>query len=441
MSRRDRFMEYAEAQTPSAAQPPELSPTEIATLVEDYLPLVVSQADRVWLSPRIGLTREDLVSAGCYGLLLAARRFDPTRGVGFGVFARSHVHGALMREINAAMKASGATVDDVLAASNEVIEPDSLPATAGADSVAEIETTEVRELMECILTESERHLARPVFFRGTDLRRNRRDQWRFGEQHRARDQGGTRQTQGRHGRRSLSMNPLYLAASGAASQLAELDVTASNLANSSTPGFRRFLNVIEAVGGNGSPFEYATAQATPTLDLAQGPISATGNPFDVAITGTAFIAVDTPDGPAYTRNGALQLAPDGTLLAAGQPVSSDGGGGPIKLPAGAITIAADGSIAVGGTPAAKIALADPAGVTMVARGVGLYGAADGAALPTSAEGDNALRQGFLESSTGSSMGAMVAMMNVMRSYEATMHSVQSIDENQDHANQAFTLQA
>jgi RNA polymerase sigma factor (sigma-70 family) len=163
MSRRDRFMEYAEAETSSVSRPPELSAGEIATLVEDYLPLVVSQADRVWLSPRIGLTREDLVSAGCYGLLLAARRFDPTRGVGFGVFARSHVHGALMREINAAMKASGAGVDDVLAA-NEVVEPDSLPADNGADGVARAETAEVRELMECILTESERTLLALYFF-------------------------------------------------------------------------------------------------------------------------------------------------------------------------------------------------------------------------------------------------------------------------------------
>jgi RNA polymerase sigma factor (sigma-70 family) len=164
MSRRDRFMEYAEAETSSAARPPELCAGEIAALVEDYLPLVVSQADRVWLSPRIGLTREDLVSAGCYGLLLAARRFDPARGVGFGVFARSHVHGALMREINAAMKASGAGVDDVLAA-NEVVEPDSLPADDGADGgVARAETAEVRELMECILTESERTLLALYFF-------------------------------------------------------------------------------------------------------------------------------------------------------------------------------------------------------------------------------------------------------------------------------------
>src|SRR5271163_4902702 len=165
------------------------------------------------------------------------------------------------------------------------------------------------------------------------------------------------------------MNSLFLAASGAASQLAQLDVTAANLANASTPGYRRFLNVIQAVSGNGSPYEYATPQASPSLDLMQGPLSATGNPLDVAVTGPGFITVQTPDGPAYTRNGALQLAPDGTLLAAGQPVSS-AGGGPIKLPLGAISIASDGSISVAGKPAGQIAFADSTGVTMVPRGAG-----------------------------------------------------------------------
>ena len=98
---------------PDTALAPILDDRRIARLVEDYLPLVVKHVDRVWLSTRIGLTRDDLISAGCYGLLLAARRFDPSRAVGFGIFARSHVRGALMREINSAMKAAGVGIEDV----------------------------------------------------------------------------------------------------------------------------------------------------------------------------------------------------------------------------------------------------------------------------------------------------------------------------------------
>jgi RNA polymerase sporulation-specific sigma factor len=135
---------------------PILSPEEIASMVENYLPLVANQADRVWLSPKIGLTRDDLISAGCYGLLLAARRFDPSRGVGFGVFARSHVHGALMREINLAISAAGGVTDDVLVVDEQAIDINAIPDQQAEAPIDSAQVKEIRDLMECLLTEPER---------------------------------------------------------------------------------------------------------------------------------------------------------------------------------------------------------------------------------------------------------------------------------------------
>jgi RNA polymerase sporulation-specific sigma factor len=135
---------------------PILNPEEIASMVENYIPLVANQADRVWLSPKIGLTRDDLISAGCYGLLLAARRFDPSRGVGFGVFARSHVHGALMREINLAMSAAGAGADDVLVMDEQAIDINAIPDEHAGAPIDSAQVKEIRNLMECLLTEPER---------------------------------------------------------------------------------------------------------------------------------------------------------------------------------------------------------------------------------------------------------------------------------------------
>jgi RNA polymerase sigma factor for flagellar operon FliA len=147
---------YAQ-QGPGGAAKPLLDEREISRLVENYLPLVVKQAARVWLSPRIGLTRDDLVSAGCYGLLLAAQRFDPARGIGFGVFARSHVHGAMMREINSASRAAGVGADETFPTPVTDVEPDSLPDESGEEAAHDsAETARVRELMEYYLTENER---------------------------------------------------------------------------------------------------------------------------------------------------------------------------------------------------------------------------------------------------------------------------------------------
>jgi len=235
------------------------------------------------------------------------------------------------------------------------------------------------------------------------------------------------------------MNGLYMAASGAASQLAGLDVAASNLANASTPGFRRLFNVVESLSGNGSPYEYAATPVSAQLDMSQGPIKATDDPLDIAITGPAFITVETPDGPAYTRNGQLQLGADGSLSAAGYPIAGQTGG-TITLPPGQISIGGDGSISVNGVPSAQIALADPTGQELEPTGGGLYRPTNGESLPAATSGSQ-VHQGYVETSTVSEIEQMVGMMGQMRSYESTMKAITSIDNNQDQAIQAFTVQA
>jgi flagellar basal-body rod protein FlgF len=235
------------------------------------------------------------------------------------------------------------------------------------------------------------------------------------------------------------MNGLFVAASGAASQVEALDISAHNLANGGTPGFRRFELAVQAVAQAPSPYQYAAAPASaPPLDMSQGPLRDTGNPLDVAVVGSAFIRVQTPNGEAYTRNGQLEVSPDGTLLAAGQPVVSEGGG-VITLPAGAVTIAADGSITVNNQPNARIGMADPQGVTLNPIGSSLYGTAGGEQLPAATASQ--LRQGFLEQSGGDPITGVVDMMRIMRGYESAINAVHTIDQSQQHTIQTFTLQA
>lgn len=142
---------------------PALDDCAIAGMVERYMPLVLKLVDRTWISRHIGITRDDLVSAGSYGLLLAARRFDPARGVGFGVFARSHIHGALMREINLAIRATGAGPQDSFVDPVEV-EPDLLADEHALSATDRAETAEVRELMEYVLSEDERLVLALYYF-------------------------------------------------------------------------------------------------------------------------------------------------------------------------------------------------------------------------------------------------------------------------------------
>ena len=64
------------------------------TLVYSYLRLVAAIAGKY---ARYGLSREDLVQEGVFGLLQAAQKFDPERGFRFGTYATWWVRAAIQR--------------------------------------------------------------------------------------------------------------------------------------------------------------------------------------------------------------------------------------------------------------------------------------------------------------------------------------------------------
>jgi len=83
------------------------------------------------------------------------------------------------------------------------------------------------------------------------------------------------------------------------------------------------------------------------LDLSQGPVEQTGNPLDVAISGNAFLTVQTPRGERYTRNGALQINSQGQLVTS-EGLQVIGQNGPIVFQPNdrEISIGIDGIISV-----------------------------------------------------------------------------------------------
>src|SRR5438132_5520965 len=153
---------------------------------------------------------------------------------------------------------------------------------------------------------------------------------------------------------------LATAASGMEAQQTKLDVTANNIANVSTNGFKKgraefadlmyqTLRPAGATTGQGATAPGATEVGLGTRlvatarELGQGELHQTGGPLDVAIEGHGYLPVTIPGGEtAYTRNGALHLSAEGRL------VTSDGFAiaGDITLPpeAQSVTIAADGTV-------------------------------------------------------------------------------------------------
>src|SRR2546421_661373 len=136
----------------------------------------------------------------------------------------------------------------------------------------------------------------------------------------------------------------------------ELDVVANNIANLNTTGFKADNVVFQEYlmpgaranqfAANDRQLSFVQDRAT-WLDLSQGPVEQTGNPLDVAISGNAFLTVQTPRGERYTRNGALQINAQGQLVTS-EGLQLIGQNGPIVFQPNDrdISIGIDGLISV-----------------------------------------------------------------------------------------------
>lgn len=230
---------------------------------------------------------------------------------------------------------------------------------------------------------------------------------------------------------------IYLSMSGAKATMQRQDALANNLANASTVGFRAELQSFRAVPvqGDGATTRVYALETTSGYSSQMGPVTATGRQLDVAMQGNAWLAVQGLDGTeAYTRAGALNLSPDGTLVTAGGlAVLSDGG--PISVPPNTTpSIASDGTVSATEpngmvTPVGRLKLVTPE--APLQRGDdGLFRSAVGV-LPT--DPGARLQDGALEGSNVSPIETMVSMIAAARQFEAQMKMLQAADQNEQAA--------
>lgn len=210
-----------------------------------------------------------------------------------------------------------------------------------------------------------------------------------------------------------------------------MDVTANNIANAGTAGFKAERVSFEAFRpSNGSDYVLDTGSY---VDVSQGAMATTGNPLDVALTGPGWLAFATEDGrTGYGRGGHLALDADGNVVNTSGALLLGADGMPIALPpdAGPIEIAPDGTISsVEGGPLAQIGLFDlddPDALTRVGGGLlaAPIGAPDGA---RAAEGTTIL-QGAVEGSNVEPVLEMVGLLEIQRAYERATQMIRTHDE-------------
>jgi len=242
---------------------------------------------------------------------------------------------------------------------------------------------------------------------------------------------------------------IYTAMSGAARVDEYQAVLSNNMANVSTPGFREQVALYRSVpvlDGTSLPTRVSSVTVTPGSSFAMGNMQATGRALDVALAGPGWLAVQTPQGEAYTRAGDLQVGVDGLLQTAqGRPVLSDQNGVIAVPELATLTIASDGTItALGaGDPPnnilnlGRLKLANPPEAALVRGDDGVFRLAQAGGQPAPPwPADPALRvmSGVLESSNASPVKAMVGMIENARRFEMQMQVISEADKNAERAN-------
>lgn len=216
-------------------------------------------------------------------------------------------------------------------------------------------------------------------------------------------------------------NVNYVALSAEVSLRRNLDVVANNIANMNTVGFKAdrmiFAEVVIKSAGNKvtSPTSFVQDKHTWT-DFSAGPLRETGSNLNVAIVGDGFLAVETPNGVQYTRDGRFQINNEGLLVNLdGNPVLNIEGG-QIQLPAGSndVTINKNGVVSNNNTVVARLGVfnSDNPQAMQKVGSVGFTSNADLEPIPNAQ-----LISGMVEDSNINSISEMTRMISITRAYE------------------------
>ncbi len=251
------------------------------------------------------------------------------------------------------------------------------------------------------------------------------------------------------------LRAFFSSATGMRAQETLIDVTANNLANVNTNGFKRhhvdFADLLYADGkrAGGQVTQNQTAPVGLQLGsgvrvvgttkvFSAGTVNETQNPTDVAIEGDGFFQVTRPDGSfAYTRGGAFRLDQNGLLVTGDGLPLTDGITIPDQTNLKDLSIGVDGTVSVNLNGAPQIVgqiqlhrFRNPAGLDNIGGNLLLESPASGA-VQSGNPGDpgyGTLRQSFLELSNVEVVRELVSLISAQRAYEINSRAIRAGDE-------------
>lgn len=229
---------------------------------------------------------------------------------------------------------------------------------------------------------------------------------------------------------------LYVGLSAQVALEKRLQTIANNVANVNTSGFRtdvvKFETVLSRAGATPVAF---SSPGNNIISREVGNVTETGNPLDVAVVGQGFVAFAGPNGTVYTRDGRLQIAPNGDLQTlTGFPVVDSGGAQITVDPnGGPLSIARNGAITQDGNEVGTLGLFNiPADANL-----DRYGNSgvipDRPATAVVDYTRDGFRQSYVEGSSANPMLELTRLISAQRTFEGTNSLVEGTESSLQNA--------
>ncbi len=229
---------------------------------------------------------------------------------------------------------------------------------------------------------------------------------------------------------------LDVAMSAQLSLMKRLETIAHNVANTSTVGFRsEEINFAQLISSNTLDKTAFAKTGQTTLSQSAGALMKTDNALDMAISGNAWFAIQTPAGQVNTRDGRLKMLETGELQTLqGYPIL-DVGGAPITLEpsAGTPEIAADGMITQNGTQVGAVGLFTISNQATLRR---FENSGVIPSIPAEAVVNfdrTRIAQGFVEKSNVNPVQQMTDLIAVSRLFEGVTNAIQDKEKTLQNA--------
>jgi flagellar basal-body rod protein FlgF len=223
---------------------------------------------------------------------------------------------------------------------------------------------------------------------------------------------------------------IYTSAQAMRQGILRQEITANNLANATTTGFkldRLFAQELTSAQGEPVSSDPLSKDVNTWTEFSPGAFIPTADSLDFALQSKGFFVVSDGQNECYTRDGHFTRSSEGLLVdVQGRAVQGEGGN--ITLPHGLVTASPNGEISVDGVNVDRLRVVqfqDPETLRKASGSAFVKSPQTAGEVPVESP---IVRQGFLENSNVDTVKEMVEMISTARNYEINAKLLTSQDD-------------